>query len=112
MKTVIKNTTVVTGNPGRDVIHDGAVAIDQDKILSVGPSSEIEAAHPEAATMDGRGKAIFPGLINCHTHLLATLDRGILEDFGFPTRLGFPVTARSLMTQEERQFIGASDHKC
>ncbi len=105
LKTVIKNTTVVTGNPGRDVIHDGAVAIDEDKILSVGPSSEIEAAHPEAATMDGRGKAIFPGLINCHTHLLATLDRGILEDFGFPTRLGFPVTARSLMTQEERQAM-------
>ncbi len=105
LKTVIKNTTVVTGNSGRDVIYDGAVAIDEDKILSVGPSSEIEAAHAEAATIDGRGKAIFPGLINCHTHLLATLDRGILEDFGFPTRLGFPVTARSIMTQEERQVM-------
>ena len=105
MKTVIKNTTVVTGNSGRDVIHDGAVAIDGDKVLSVGPSSEIEAAQPEAAIIDGQGKAIFPGLINCPTHLLATLDRGILEDFGFPTRLGFPVTARSLMTQEERQVM-------
>jgi len=61
--------SVVTGNSGRDVIYDGAVAIDEDKILSVGPSSEIEAAHAEAATIDGRGKAIFPGLINCHTHL-------------------------------------------
>ena len=85
LKTVIKNATVVTGNSGRDVIYDGAVAIDEDKILSVGPSSEIEAAHQEAATIDGQGKAIFPGLVNCHTHLLATLDRGILEDFGSPS---------------------------
>ena len=55
--------------------------------------------------VDGRGKAVFPGLINCHTHLLATGDRGILEDFGFPTRLTFPVSARALLSDEERQTL-------
>ena len=44
-------------------------------------------------------------MINCHTHLLATADRGILEDFGFPTTLGFPTSTRALLTTEERQVI-------
>jgi len=54
-----------------------------------------------------RGKRFPPGLINCHTHLLATLDRGILEEFGFPIRLRIPITARSLMTREERRTMAA-----
>jgi 5-methylthioadenosine/S-adenosylhomocysteine deaminase len=105
MATVIRNTTVVTGDVGRTVLYDHALAVRDDKIDAVGPSEEIIAAFPGAEVIDGRGKAIFPGLINCHTHLLATLDRGILEDFGFPTRLRFPLTARSLLSEEERQVM-------
>ena len=105
MATVIKNATVVTGDAGRTILYDHALAVVGDKIEAIGPTEEVIATHQQAEVIDGRGKAIFPGLINCHTHLLATLDRGILEDFGFPTRLRFPVTARSLMTQEERQIM-------
>ncbi|HZA21882.1 MAG TPA: amidohydrolase family protein, partial [Dehalococcoidia bacterium] len=105
MATVIKNATVVTGDVGRTVLYDHALAIRDDKIDAVGPSEEIVASHPQADIIDGRGKAVFPGLVNCHTHLLATLDRGILEDFGFPTRLQFPITARSLLTEEERRVM-------
>ena len=105
MVTVIKNATVVTGDAGRTILYDHALAIVGDTIDGVGPTEEIVAAHRDAEVIDARGKALFPGLINCHTHLLATVDRGILEDFGFPTRLRFPVTARSLLTQEERQTM-------
>ena len=105
MTTVIANTTVVTGSPARTVLHNASIAIAADRIASVGPAAEVERAHPEADIVDGRGKAVFPGLINCHTHLLATGDRGILEDFGFPTRLAFPASARSLLSREERQTL-------
>ena len=105
MDTVISHATVVTGDAGRTVLHDSAVAIRADKIVAVGPTSEVTAAYPSLEVVDGSGKAVFPGLVNCHTHLLATADRGILEDFGFPTRLRFPVSARSLLTAEERQII-------
>jgi 5-methylthioadenosine/S-adenosylhomocysteine deaminase len=44
---------------------------------------------------------VFPGLVNCHTHLCLTAWRGIQEDFGFPSTLPFPVTVRALMSQEE-----------
>ena len=105
MTTVIANTTVVTGNAGRDVLHRAGIAVSEDRIASMGPTDEVQRAYPDAEVVDGRGKAVFPGLINCHTHLLATGDRGILEDFGFPTRLAFPVSARSLLTEEERSTL-------
>ncbi len=105
MTTVIANATIVTGDAGRTVRHDGGVAISEDRIAAVGPTEEVRQAHPDAEVVDGRGKAVFPGLVNCHTHLLATGDRGILEDFGFPTRLTFPVSARSLLSAEERQTL-------
>ena len=105
MTTVIANTTAVTGNAGRDVLHQAGIAISEDCIASIGPTDAVRQAHPDAEVVDGRGKAVFPGLINCHTHLLATGDRGILEDFGFPTRLTFPVSARSLLTEEERSTL-------
>ena len=105
MTTVIGNATIVTGNPARTVLHDGGIAISGDRIVSVGPTAEVRQGHPDAEVVDGRGKAVFPGLINCHTHLLATGDRGILEDFGFPTRLTFPTAARSLLSEEDRQTL-------
>ena len=105
MTTVIANTTIVTGNATRDVLHDAAIAVSEGRIASTGPTGEVRQAYPDADVVDGRGKAVFPGLINCHTHLLATGDRGILEDFGFPTRLTFPVSARALLSDEERQTL-------
>ena len=105
MATVIKNATIYTGEPSRTLLHEAAIAIDGDKIVDVGPTSEVVAEYPDAEHVEGSGKAVFPGLVNCHTHLLATLDRGIQEDFGFPSTLRFPVTARSLMTQEEQQVM-------
>ncbi len=105
MTTVIANATIVTGNAGRDVLHDAGIAISEDRITAIGSTDEVRPAYPDAEVVDGRGKAVFPGLINCHTHLLATGDRGILEDFGFPTRLTFPVSARALLTDEERRIL-------
>ena len=87
MTTIIGNATIVTGNPGRAILYDAALAVQGDRIMAIGSTAEIAAKYPDAETVDASRKAIFPGLINCHTHLLATADRGILEDFGFPTTL-------------------------
>ena len=105
MKTIIANATVVTGDPARTILYDAAIAVVDSTIAGMGPTQQVLAEFPEAEIVDGRGKAVFPGLVNCHTHLLATADRGILEDFGFPTTLRFPTTTRALLTREERQVI-------
>jgi cytosine/adenosine deaminase-related metal-dependent hydrolase len=101
MTIIIHNTTVITADAGRRLLYDGAVAIDGDRIVDVGASDEVTSKHPRAERIDGRGKAVMPGFANCHTHLAATLRRGISEDFGFPTTLRFPKSDREYVTDDE-----------
>jgi cytosine/adenosine deaminase-related metal-dependent hydrolase len=101
MTIIIHNTTVITADAGRRVLYDSAVVIDGDRIVDVGPSSKIISKYPRAERIDGRGKAVMPGFANCHTHLTATLNRGIEEDFGFPTTLRYPKGISEYVTDEE-----------
>ena len=100
--TVFAHTTVVTV----DAVHDDvALAVDGDTIAAIGPTDEISAKYPRAAVYDGRGKAILPGLINCHAHLAATLGRGFNEDFGFPNSAHLAVSPESLLQGEEQALM-------
>jgi imidazolonepropionase len=52
-------------------VEDGAVVFDEKKILWVGPSSELPAKFQKVKATDLRNKrAIIPGLIDSHTHLV------------------------------------------
>ena len=101
-KTILAHATVVTGIAGRAVLRDGAVAVEKDRIVAVGPASDVLARYPSAEVVDCRGKAVFPGLVNPHAHLTATLHRGITEDLGFPSTVRFPVSVNSLLSDEEK----------
>ena len=105
MTTIITDTTVVTCDPGRAIRYGAGLAVGDGRVLAIGSTGEIEAGYPDAERVDGRGRAVFPGLVNCHTHMLATADRGILEDFGFPTTLRFPTTGRGLLDADERNVF-------
>ena len=105
MQYLIRNSTVVTGNPNRLILYKSAIFIQNGIIQDIGDSDLLEAKYPSLATIEGVGKVIFPGLINCHTHLLATADKGVLEDFGFPTTLKFPTTGRGLLNEDERNVF-------
>ena len=102
MTLVIHNTTVVTADAGRRVLFDAALAVDGDRIVAVGPTDEVLAAHPGAEHIDGRGKAVMPGFANCHTHFTLTISRGIQEDFSFPSTLRFPRGVAEYISDDER----------
>jgi 5-methylthioadenosine/S-adenosylhomocysteine deaminase len=105
MPIVIRDATIVTGDAGRTVHHRAALAVEGDRIAAVGPSAEIEHRFPGADVVDGRGKAVFPGFVNCHTHLGFTVARGIQEDFGFPSTLRFPTTVTAMLSAEENRVF-------
>jgi cytosine/adenosine deaminase-related metal-dependent hydrolase len=93
------NTTVVC--TADDVRRDVALAVSGDAIAAIGPTDELRKTYPQAEIYDGRGKALLPGLINCHAHLGATAQRGFNEDFGFPNSARLAVQPSSLLSREE-----------
>jgi 5-methylthioadenosine/S-adenosylhomocysteine deaminase len=100
--TVFSHTTVVTV----DAVHDDvALAVEGDRIRTIGPTEEILASVRGADVYDGRGKALLPGLINCHAHLAATLARGFNEDFGFPNSARLAIQPASLLEGEEATLM-------
>ena len=99
---VFTNTTVV--NPDRTQ-NDVALAVVAGTIAVIGPTDQVLKQYPNADVYDGRNKALFPGLINCHAHLTATLQRGFNEDFGFPNSARLPVQPASLLQGEEAQLM-------
>lgn len=99
---VFTDTTVIT--------HDGqvdgmALAVEGDRIAAIGPTAEVLQAYPRAERYDGRGKALMPGLINCHAHMGAVIARGFNEDFGFPNTYRLAVQPGSLLTPEENVLM-------
>ena len=84
---VFTNTSVVTVD---EVRHNVALAVVDGRIAAIGPTAEVQARYPRAEVYDGRGKALLPGLINCHAHLAQTLSRGF--NAGSYTHLTLPTS--------------------
>jgi 5-methylthioadenosine/S-adenosylhomocysteine deaminase len=99
---VFSHTTVVTVDA---VQNDVALAVEGDRIAAIGPTDRILERYPRADVYDGRGKALFPGLINCHAHMAAVLARGFNEDFGFPNSARLAVQPASLLQGEESTLM-------
>ena len=99
---VFANTMVI--NPD-SVQEDVALAVQADRVAAIGPTAKILEQFPNADVYNGRGKALVPGLVNCHAHLGATLARGFNEDFGFPNSAKLAVQPNSLLQGEEATLM-------
>jgi len=73
---IIGNGPVLTNDPANPFVTGGAVLIDGDRIVAVGPEAELKASAPDADYHDAGGKLIMPGLINAHTHAYSAYARG------------------------------------
>jgi imidazolonepropionase len=52
------------------VVPDGSVVLDGERIAWLGPTSELPPLPPDAELLDVTGKAVLPGLVDSHTHLI------------------------------------------
>jgi len=77
MTTILGNGVVVTGGENPKVIMDGAVAWQGDRLVAVGPETELRADLPDARFIDARQGTICPGLVNIHHHFYSALARGL-----------------------------------
>ncbi len=90
---------MVTMDSSRQVITDGALAIDGGRILAVGARSEILKQYYAFETIEANDRLIIPGLINGHTHIPMTLFRGLADDLDLQewlTKYIFPAEAKNV----------------
>jgi imidazolonepropionase len=75
---VLANATIArmgADSGGYDLVEQGALAIDGDRIAWVGPARDLPAAFAGAASRDLGGRVVTPGLIDCHSHIVFGGDR-------------------------------------
>jgi 5-methylthioadenosine/S-adenosylhomocysteine deaminase len=72
---------VVTMNATRDIIRDGGVLIEGDRIVAVGKSADLATRYPDARREGGDRFVITPGMVNTHIHITGEpLTRGYVPD--------------------------------
>jgi 5-methylthioadenosine/S-adenosylhomocysteine deaminase len=90
---------VITMDPARRVIEDGAVAVRSGRIVAVGPRAEIDRRYQARERLDRPEALIAPGLINTHAHAPMSLLRGLANDQSLQDWLEksiFPAEARNV----------------
>jgi 5-methylthioadenosine/S-adenosylhomocysteine deaminase len=77
MKTLIRNALIVTMNDQNDVLENGAIAIEGNRISYVGPQDWTPPGPFDKVIEAGRLIAM-PGMVNAHCHSPANLVRGMM----------------------------------
>ncbi len=99
VQTILSGGIVVTMNPERDIIQNGALACADGKIVALGPAEDILSEYSADEVVECAGCAIIPGLINAHAHVSMTLLRGLADD------LRLDVWLHGYMMPVEREFV-------
>lgn len=77
---LINNGIIITMDSQRRIIDNGSVAVEEDKIIDIGPTGELKKKYNANEVLDATKMLVLPGLINCHTHAREPLYRGIEDD--------------------------------
>ncbi len=77
---IIKADYVLKMDEGLTVIEDGAIAVKDSRIVSVGISEDVCKKYSSGKIIGGEGCVAFPGLVNTHTHAPMVYFRGLEDD--------------------------------
>ena len=96
---LLTNAIVLTMDEQLKLFEPGAVAIEGDHILAVGPQADLSKTYQATVVKDCQGRVVMPGLVNAHTHIPMTLLRGLADD------LRLDVWLLGYMMPVEREFV-------
>ncbi len=96
---LLVNALVLTMDGKLNQYDPGAVAVQGDSIVGVGPEADIKKEYSAKEVIDCGGKVLMPGLVNAHTHVPMTLLRGLADD------LRLDVWLMGYMLPVEREFV-------
>jgi len=77
---IVAGGTVITMDPDRRIIADGALLVRGDRIVEVGKADALPARFPHEVVHRFPDHVITPGLVDTHVHLAQALIRGCADD--------------------------------
>lgn len=93
---------VVTMNPGREIVPDGAIAVVDGHIAAVGTRDELVRQFEAKRTLGDPKAIVLPGLIDAHTHCTQCWVRALsMADLPMIPRIYVP--AQRSLTPEQAQ---------
>jgi len=75
---------LVTIDPSRPVIEDGALTVTDGRIAAVGSTSAVGEAYAPARILNARGGLVHPGFVDPHYHTTFHTGRGFLASASAP----------------------------
>jgi len=73
---LLRHGRVITMDPQRRVLVDGAIAIRDGRLVAVGPDRDVAPAITATASRDLHGALVHPGLVDAHVHPSNDISRG------------------------------------
>jgi 5-methylthioadenosine/S-adenosylhomocysteine deaminase len=101
VKILIRDGTVIPFDGTQKIIEKGYVAIDGEKISSVGKIEDVPQADYDEI-IDAEGGAILPGFVNAHTHVATECFRGIADVF---PNMSFTFVVKDFIEEEHLHAI-------
>ena len=115
---LITGGTIITMDPLRRILEDGAIAVEKGRILDVGPAVEIAGKYSADRVIDASRKIVMPGLFDGHSHA----GHGLLKSLGMHNELWYKACedvysrgsteefweAEALLTATERLRFGVT----
>jgi 5-methylthioadenosine/S-adenosylhomocysteine deaminase len=105
MRTLIRNLLIVTMNDQMDVVENGAIGIDENRLSYVGPLQWAPPG-PFDRTIEAGGMIAIPGMINAHCHSPANLVRGLMPSK--PLEIWRAYYRASLRDMREEDFYASA----
>lgn len=77
---ILEHASILPMTDGAPVLAGHAVAISGQRIEAVGTTEEIARSYRAERSIDCRGNALLPGLVDAHVHTCQQLGRGLADD--------------------------------
>ena len=77
---MIEGGSIITMDPQRRIIRDGAIAVNGDRIAAVGKQDALRSLYRGKRVLDAGHHVMTPGLVNSHIHFYHQMHRGMAPD--------------------------------
>jgi len=102
-KFLITNGRIVTWTEPNEIVENGGMLVADGRIITIGNSAELIAAHPDLEQLDAGSQLVMPGNICAHTHFYGAFARGLA--IPGPPPKDFPDILERLWWQLDRALL-------